>query len=151
MTKLSDHVLYKDGDENIPASIKDRNGHVALSQCKVCGRGEVELEEPCVARTTTHTVDELWTEALCVGTPYPTGSALISSMLRAGADAIERVKVLEAHIRTIDSLSGCVYTDGGEELKDVGKFGDDYLKLLDAIETAAADVELNRAALEKKP
>ena len=41
------HVLWCDGDEDIPDQIKDRNGQVILDLCKNCGRGEVELEEPC--------------------------------------------------------------------------------------------------------
>jgi hypothetical protein len=44
------HVLYKDGDENIPDGIKDSNGQVVLSVCKVCGKAETELDEPCEAR-----------------------------------------------------------------------------------------------------
>lgn len=30
-------------------SICDRNGEVILDQCRKCGRGEIELEEPCVS------------------------------------------------------------------------------------------------------
>lgn len=35
----------KDADK--PSAICDRNGEVVLAQCRVCGRGEVELSEPC--------------------------------------------------------------------------------------------------------
>lgn len=41
------HDLYKTGDLDAPDSIKDRNGEVALDMCKACGRGEIELVEPC--------------------------------------------------------------------------------------------------------
>lgn len=41
------HDLYKTGDLDAPDSIKDRNGEVALGMCKACGRGEIELVEPC--------------------------------------------------------------------------------------------------------
>jgi hypothetical protein len=41
------HDLYKTGDAAAPASIKDRNGDVALGMCRRCGRAEVELDEPC--------------------------------------------------------------------------------------------------------
>lgn len=42
-----EHILYIDGDPDIPDSIKDRNGQVALDLCKVCGKGESELTEGC--------------------------------------------------------------------------------------------------------
>lgn len=41
------HVLYRNGDNDIPASICDRDGQVVLSMCKVCGKAEIELSEPC--------------------------------------------------------------------------------------------------------
>ena len=41
------HDLYTTGDENAPDSIKDRNGEVVLGLCKVCGKAESELSEPC--------------------------------------------------------------------------------------------------------
>lgn len=44
------HDLYKDGDPDAPDSIKDRNGEVVLGLCKACGRGEIELSEPCAPR-----------------------------------------------------------------------------------------------------
>ena len=44
------HDLYKTGDLDAPDSIKDSNGEVALGLCRKCGRGEVELEEPCIPR-----------------------------------------------------------------------------------------------------
>lgn len=41
------HVLYTNADRDLPSAICDRNGAVVLRMCKVCGRGEVELDEPC--------------------------------------------------------------------------------------------------------
>ena len=41
------HVLFKDGDSDIPNAIKDRNGQVALSMCRYCGAAESELEDDC--------------------------------------------------------------------------------------------------------
>lgn len=38
-----DHVLYQDGDADVPERIQDRNGQVALSMCKKCGAAESEL------------------------------------------------------------------------------------------------------------
>lgn len=43
------HVLYQDGDKDIPKAILDSNGQVVLGMCKVCRRAESELNnyEPC--------------------------------------------------------------------------------------------------------
>ncbi len=41
------HTLFETSDKDVPESIKDRNGEVVLGLCKVCGRGEIELNEPC--------------------------------------------------------------------------------------------------------
>lgn len=41
------HILYVRSDKDAPDSIKDVNGDIALELCKVCGRGEVELDEQC--------------------------------------------------------------------------------------------------------
>lgn len=41
------HDLYKTGDTEAPEVIKDGNGEVVLGLCKKCGRGEIELSEPC--------------------------------------------------------------------------------------------------------
>lgn len=46
---VATHELYKTGDPDAPATIKDRNGEVVLGLCKHCGRGEIELEQPCDA------------------------------------------------------------------------------------------------------
>lgn len=47
MNYLETHELFKDGDENIPEQILDRNGTVCLRLCKICNKGEIELYEPC--------------------------------------------------------------------------------------------------------
>lgn len=41
------HILYKTGDKDAPDSIKDDNGEVVLGLCRVCGRGECQLEVSC--------------------------------------------------------------------------------------------------------
>lgn len=41
------HELYKTGDPDAPDSIKDQNGEVVLCLCRVCRKGESELDEPC--------------------------------------------------------------------------------------------------------
>ena len=38
------HNLYKTGDGDAPDAIKDRNGEVVLDLCRVCNRGEAELD-----------------------------------------------------------------------------------------------------------
>lgn len=45
LKKQASHVLYRTGEIGVPPEITDRNGDVVLSLCKVCRRGEVELEE----------------------------------------------------------------------------------------------------------
>lgn len=42
------HVLFETGDADVPDIICDRNGEVVLGLCKVCGKGEIELDQPCV-------------------------------------------------------------------------------------------------------
>lgn len=41
------HVYYKREDADAPKAIKDRNGDVALAQCRVCRQAECELEPTC--------------------------------------------------------------------------------------------------------
>ena len=43
------HTLFETEDADAPDAIKDRNGEVVLGLCRVCGRGEVQLLEPCTA------------------------------------------------------------------------------------------------------
>ena len=47
--KDTGHQLYKHGDKDVPDAIKDRNGDIVLDLCKVCGKGEVELNRSCVS------------------------------------------------------------------------------------------------------
>lgn len=42
---VASHTLYKRGDVGVPESIRDSNGDVVLGLCKVCGAGEIELEQ----------------------------------------------------------------------------------------------------------
>lgn len=41
------HDYYKTGDKDTPEEICNRNGEVVLSQCRVCGQAEAELEVTC--------------------------------------------------------------------------------------------------------
>jgi hypothetical protein len=50
-----EHILYKTIDVDTPDVICDSNGEVVLGLCRVCGRGEIELEGPCPGRLPTHT------------------------------------------------------------------------------------------------
>lgn len=38
------HLLYKDGDPDLPQAILDRNGQVVLGLCRICNAAEAELE-----------------------------------------------------------------------------------------------------------
>lgn len=42
------HTLYQTSDDDTPDTICDSNGEVVLGLCRVCGKGEIELDEPCV-------------------------------------------------------------------------------------------------------
>lgn len=45
------HSLYRTGDADAPAVIKDQNGDVVLALCRLCDQAEVELTPTCpVAR-----------------------------------------------------------------------------------------------------
>ena len=44
-TRRREHVLFTDNDADRPDVICDRNGQVTLGLCKVCNRGEAQLEE----------------------------------------------------------------------------------------------------------
>ena len=46
------HLLWETGEVGVPSAILDRNGEVVLGLCKVCGRGECELDEPCSPKVT---------------------------------------------------------------------------------------------------
>ncbi len=41
------HDIYKIGDTDAPASVKDANGDIVLALCRRCGRAEIELDVPC--------------------------------------------------------------------------------------------------------
>jgi hypothetical protein len=40
---MTNHVLYEDGDEDIPEVLQDGYGQVVLSQCRFCKAAEIEL------------------------------------------------------------------------------------------------------------
>lgn len=43
------HDLYRNGDLDIPLPIKDINGDVMLAVCRICGKMEDDLSEPCIS------------------------------------------------------------------------------------------------------
>jgi hypothetical protein len=45
-----EHTLFKTGDADASAQIKDRNGEVVLNYCRVCGGVEAELPTDCCGR-----------------------------------------------------------------------------------------------------
>ena len=57
------HELFTDTDPDRPSQICDRNGQVALAQCKNCGRAESELSDSpaCTPAVTTTTNADGWT------------------------------------------------------------------------------------------
>lgn len=67
---MKDHILYKDGDNNIPEQILDSNGQVVLAMCKNCDKAEIELDEPCLKRSKYHG---------CLRSKAPNGATHFSS------------------------------------------------------------------------
>ncbi len=59
----AEHVLYKNRDKDAPESIKDANGDVVLGLCRVCGKGERDLQEPCKPQAEQLSEDEF--ENIC--------------------------------------------------------------------------------------
>lgn len=58
------HVLYKREDKDAPEQIKDRNGDIVLDMCRICGRAESELTEPCGPRLDEDCVPTSWDKAM---------------------------------------------------------------------------------------
>lgn len=53
---MNGHLLYTSTDPDRPHAICDMNGDVVLSQCRLCGRAEHELSEPCVRNEQLDTI-----------------------------------------------------------------------------------------------
>lgn len=45
--KIEKHVLFETEDADRPACVCDSNGDVVLSLCRICGKGEADLEQEC--------------------------------------------------------------------------------------------------------
>jgi hypothetical protein len=46
--EMQTHILYDGSEDDICHPIIDRNRDVVLSACKICNKGEIELEQPCI-------------------------------------------------------------------------------------------------------
>lgn len=44
------HEIYETSDPGAPHTIKDQNGEVVLALCVRCGKGEAELDGPCIPK-----------------------------------------------------------------------------------------------------
>lgn len=72
----SAHDLYKKGDADAPAEIRDRNDDVVLCLCRRCGKAEAELDTPC--------------------TPPPSAPGVVSdAMVRAALAEADRIRIVE--------------------------------------------------------
>lgn len=100
------HILWKDGDEGIPAEIKDRNGRVGIHRCKLCGLAEIELDEHplcSVPRIYLHT-EELLKEA-----PPPDVADLLSA---AAATFAERAPMYGNSWKLHGALMAALFPNG---------------------------------------
>jgi len=59
LADFKQHVLYVTSDTDVPSAIRDCHGEVVLGLCRNCGRGEIELEEPCTPRQPATTLDDV--------------------------------------------------------------------------------------------
>lgn len=50
---VNGHPVYTDLDEDRPNAVCDENRQTVLNMCKVCGRAEIELDEPCTPKEAT--------------------------------------------------------------------------------------------------
>jgi hypothetical protein len=106
-----EHDLYKDGDPDAPAGIKDANGEVVLGLCRRCGRAEAELVEPCVIRTSAKRLglmDDPWVRAMRdVGTAFRGNTKHFSSRCMPGGPAREVGEVGEVDGVVIQGMVDC--------------------------------------------
>lgn len=84
---INSHRLYKDGDEDAPDEIKDRNGSIVLQMCRDCGAYEADLEDYCpknlippmpegfeqVKWQEVKAGDGVWVRGRCQGQPFAYG------------------------------------------------------------------------------
>lgn len=56
------HDLIKTGDSDSFRQIEDRNGEVVLGYCRVCKKGEGELEKECNPVDISEELAERWIE-----------------------------------------------------------------------------------------
>jgi predicted HAD superfamily Cof-like phosphohydrolase len=77
------HILWTSIDPERPRIICNMNGDVVLSQCKLCGRAERELDEPCSGVTPPpfRERDDVRTFNEKYGVPMATTPSLLSNEL----------------------------------------------------------------------
>lgn len=98
------HVLYKTGDADAPAVIKDGNGDVVLQLCRRCGAGEAELaDETCIARMLRRSVERF-------NAMNPLGKAMelarqkrswVIGEMMLGNERLTREQAIEAYTKLI--------------------------------------------------
>ena len=130
-----DHKLFTDADKDRPDSICDSNGSVTLSLCKVCGRGEADLEARCkpqqpAKRAVTNRCPKcVWLSCLCDGScikpaqkPADEIVALRKEIANAKSLIVDIYALLpeqsKAARQAIDKRAGCWFVWGVDRSAD---------------------------------
>lgn len=112
------HVLYKNGEPDVPDCIKDRNGEVVLGLCRRCGAGEIELSGPCYM---TNFVEDIKDFHKKFGLEYSAGPRQLptdlqdfrSKFLQEELDEYEEGVVYKDKEKQLDSLVDLLYVAFG--------------------------------------
>lgn len=94
------HTLWQDGDQGIPEAIRGRNGEVVLALCKVCGKGEAELVEPCSKRE----IELLKADKIALKEGYDYAMA-------RGAELVKESEAKSKEIARLNELLNVAYSD----------------------------------------
>ena len=131
------HVLYKTGDIDAPDSIKDNNGEVALGLCRICNKGEIELEGPCIQKGTPKKQRREW-YGPCKTCEYRDDQHQCDACIHASLDNIQKTfHELEVCRKIVYELSAY-----GERASNQGRTIDGELIWAVALCKEAKDLQL---------
>ena len=105
------HVLWKDGDVDVPEQIKDRNGSVAIHCCKVCGLAEIELSS--IQNCPGFLVDRIEQSANKPKHKHAPQPQTVPEIMRTAADTYEeRNKVYKDNYKRIGAMLAALFPEG---------------------------------------